>query len=157
VETGVVEPAYGDFEPAVGRLPVLDARAALEVARVGVLVDARAPERFRGEVEPYDPVAGHVPGAVNVPSAWNLVTDGPRAGRFKSVEELRGTYDAVVRAAATEADAGSSPPVGVYCGSGVTATHDALALELLGVEAAVYPGSWSEYVTDAARPVATGG
>ncbi|MDX6325459.1 MAG: thiosulfate/3-mercaptopyruvate sulfurtransferase [Nocardioidaceae bacterium] len=159
VDHGAVQPAYGDFEPDPGRLPVLDADAAGRMGSVGVLIDARAPERFRGEVEPIDPVAGHIRGAVNVPAAQNLVAHGPRAGRFKSVEALRATYAAALdRARDRDAghDSGGTGGVGVYCGSGVTAAHDALALDLLGVEAAVYAGSWSEWVTDPRRPVATG-
>ncbi len=147
VETGPVRPPYGDFAARPGGMPVLDAPAAAALAEHGVLVDARAPERFRGEVEPVDPVAGHVPGAVNVPTARNLVADGDRAGRFRSREELAVDYHLAL-VPGTE--------VGVYCGSGVTAAHDVLALELLGVRAALYAGSWSEWVTDPTRPVATG-
>ena len=106
--------------------------------REGVLLDARAGERYRGETEPVDPVAGHVPGAVNIPTAANLVD-----GRFRSVSELAELYP-------------STGEVGVYCGSGVTAAHDVLALELVGVRAALYVGSWSEWVSDPSRPVATG-
>ena len=141
VETGPTTPSYGDFDGRPGAMPVLDAEGAAAVARDGVLVDARAPERFRGEVEPVDPVAGHVPGAVNVPTARNLTPEG----RFRSPEELAAAYDL--------------PPgvdVGAYCGSGVTAAHDVLALELVGVRAALYAGLWSEWVTDPSRPVATG-
>ncbi|CAA9347724.1 MAG: Thiosulfate sulfurtransferase, rhodanese [uncultured Nocardioidaceae bacterium] len=147
VETGVVAPAYGDFEPHPGGMPVVDATGAASVARSGSLVDARAPERFRGDVEPVDPVAGHVPGAVNVPTARNLEPEGPRTGRFRSVEGLREAYGPVLQ---------STGGVAVYCGSGVTAAHDVLALELIGVAAALYPGSWSEWVTDSGRPVARG-
>lgn len=134
----------GDFEPAPGRLPVLDADAAARLARDGVLLDARAPERFRGETEPVDPVAGHIPGAVSAPSAAN--TD---AGRWLPVDELRERFAAL-----------GVPPdgeVGAYCGSGVTAAHTVLALRVAGVERpALYPGSWSEWVTDPDRPVVTG-
>lgn len=145
VEEGdpVVEP--GDFTARPGRMPVVDVDGVLALARDGVLVDARARERFLGEVEPIDPVAGHVPGAVNLPTSENLVEPG---GRFRSREDLAAAYARV----------GVRPgrPVGAYCGSGVTAAHDVLALEVLGVEAALYPGSWSEWVTDPSRPVATG-
>jgi thiosulfate/3-mercaptopyruvate sulfurtransferase len=109
-----------------------------------VLVDARTPERYRGEVEPIDPVAGHVPGALNVPTATNLRADG----RFRPAEELRALYAA--------AGVTGEQPVAVYCGSGVTACHDLLALAVAGVDAALYPGSWSEWVADPARPVETG-
>lgn len=140
VESGDPGVAAGDFMPAGPTLPVLDAAAAGRVPDEGVLLDARAPERYRGEVEPVDPVAGHIPGARNVPTDANL--DGH--GRFLPVAELREVYAAALA---------SDGPVAVYCGSGVTATHDLLALELLGVRAALYPGSWSEWVTDPARPV----
>ena len=142
VAAGEEHPQPGDFAADPGHLPVVE---AADVPHVDVLIDARAPERYRGESEPLDPVAGHIPGAVNVPTAANLAPDG----RFRSVDELRGLYaDAV-----TSAAGGGS--VAAYCGSGVTAVHDLLALELLGVTAALYPGSWSGWITDPSRPVAT--
>lgn len=143
VEQGPPAPAAqpGDFTARPGAMPVVDAGSVQEA---GIVIDARAPERFRGEVEPIDPVAGHIPGAVNVPTARNLGPDG----RFRSAGELADTY------AAVGARAGAD--VVVYCGSGVTAAHDVLALEVAGVAAALYPGSWSEWVADPARPVATG-
>lgn len=151
VETGEARPEPGTFTAAPGVLPLLDADAARSLAETGVLVDARAAERYRAEVEPVDPVAGHVPGAVNVPTSANLEPTGsPRAGRFRPADHLRQVYAEV---GATEPTAA----VGVYCGSGVTATHDVLALHLVGVEAALYAGSWSEWVSDPTRPVATGG
>ncbi len=142
VETGDgAAPPPGTFTARPGALPVVE---VADVTSVAVLVDARAPERYRGESEPVDPVAGHVPGAVNVPTSQNLAPDG----RFRPPAELAATYAAV--GAVPGAD------VAVYCGSGVTAAHDLLALELAGVRAALYPGSWSEWITDPARPVATG-
>jgi len=111
------------------------------VLEVGVLVDARAAERYRGEVEPIDPVAGRIPGAVNVPTASNL----DESGRFRSPHELREIYAAVGAVAGAD--------VAAYCGSGVTAAHDVLALELAGVPAALYPGSWSGWISDPSRPV----
>lgn len=131
----------GDFTAVPGVLPVVDATT---VQAAGVVVDARAAERYRGEVEPIDPVAGHVPGAVNVPTSRNL----DEGGRFRDPAALAATY----------AEVGAVPgaDVAVYCGSGVTAAHDVLALELAGVTAALYPGSWSEWVADPSRPVATG-
>jgi thiosulfate/3-mercaptopyruvate sulfurtransferase len=134
-------PERGDFTARPGLLPVLAVDDVLNAARTGVLVDARSPERFRGEVEPVDPVAGHIPGAVNVPTAQNLTRDG----RFRPAGELRELYAA---AAGREA--------AVYCGSGVTATHDILAMAVAGIDAALYPGSWSEWVADGERPVSTG-
>ncbi len=143
VESGPVTVEPGDFRAAPGRLPVVDAAG---VPDVGVLVDARAPERYRGEVEPIDPVAGRVPGAVNVPTTTNLTADG----RFRPADQLRALY----AAAGVPVDA-EGADVAVYCGSGVTAVHDLIALERIGVTAALYPGSWSEWIRDPARPVAT--
>lgn len=158
VETGEsrVEPSEGQAFPAdPGRLPVVDADGAAEVATDGVLVDARAPERYRGEVEPVDPVAGHVPGAVNVPTAANLA-GGPGQGTFKQRDGLEAVYRTVLDSLAAGREDGPEAPVAVYCGSGVTAAHDLFALHLVGVEAALYPGSWSGWVSDPDRPVATG-
>jgi thiosulfate/3-mercaptopyruvate sulfurtransferase len=143
VETGTPEVTQGDFEAGPGSLPLVEADHVLEVP---VLVDARAPERYRGETEPVDPVAGHIPGAVNVPTGTNLTADG----RFRGPDQLRALYEA----AGVPLD--GSQEVAVYCGSGVTATHDLIALELLGVRAALYPGSWSGWISDPERPVARG-
>jgi thiosulfate/3-mercaptopyruvate sulfurtransferase len=145
VEKGPAEVARGDFTARPGGMPVLDADGAARVARDGSLVDARARERFRGDAEPVDPVAGHIPGAVNVPTSANLEEPG---GRFKDAAALTAVYE----------HAGVRPghEVGVYCGSGVTAAHDVLALQTLGLDAALYPGSWSEWVQSGGRPVATG-
>lgn len=143
VETGAAEPRPGDFAAVPGA--PYETVAVADVLDVEVLIDARSPERYRGEVEPVDPVAGHVPGAVNVPTSANLTADGT----FRPVEELRAVYAA----------AGVVPgaDVAVYCGSGVTATHDLVALELLGVRGRLYAGSWSEWSADPGRPVATSG
>jgi thiosulfate/3-mercaptopyruvate sulfurtransferase len=134
----------GDFVPRPGGMPLLDAAAAARVAGAGVLLDARAPARFRGEHEPIDPVAGHIPGAVNLPSASLAGADG----RFLSANVLRERF-----AAAGVRDGIS---VGAYCGSGVTAAHEVLALAVAGFEAALYVGSWSEWIRNPAHPVATG-
>jgi thiosulfate/3-mercaptopyruvate sulfurtransferase len=144
VETGAPAVAAGTFVAEPGHLPVLEPEEVLRFAETGTLVDARDPERFRGEVEPLDPVAGHIPGAVNVPTGTNLRRDGT----FRSAEELRALYAA--------AGVDEARPVAAYCGSGVTAAHDLLALSLAGVEAALYPGSWSEWVAEPGRPVETG-
>ena len=133
----------GDFVAAPGRRAVLDADEAAAVARTGVLLDARASERFRGEVEPVDPVAGHIPGAVNAPSSGNVAD-----GSWRSQSELRARFAAL----GVDGDAA----VGAYCGSGVTAAQVVLALEVAGYDAALYPGSWSEWTVDPQRPVATG-
>ena len=138
-------PAHpGDFTARAGGMPVLNAQQAGELAATGVLIDARAPERFRGESEPLDPVAGHIPGARNWPRDRNL----DASGRFLGPSELGGALADLT---------GSGSAVGAYCGSGITAAHTVLALEVAGLpSAALYPGSWSEWVTDPARPVATG-
>lgn len=141
VETGWSDPQPGDLAVRPGGLPVVEADA---VPGVGVLVDARAAERWRGEVEPVDPVAGRIPGAVNVPTSANLAPDG----RFRAPAELAEVYRSV--GAVPGAD------VAAYCGSGVTACHDVLAMEVAGVRAALYPGSWSGWVADPARPVERG-
>jgi thiosulfate/3-mercaptopyruvate sulfurtransferase len=141
VSTAAEAPPRGDFTARPGGMPVVLADAVQEVA---VLVDARAAERYRGEVEPIDPVAGHIPGAVNVPTTENV----DRHGRFRPPAELAEVYAAVGAIAGTE--------VAAYCGSGVTAAHDVLAMEVAGVRAALYPGSWSEWVADPARPVEPG-
>lgn len=143
LEAGHV-PRPGDFSGRPGAMPVLDAAGTASLARRGVLLDARAAERFRGDSEPVDPVAGHIPGARNRPTTANLGPDG----RFLSPAQLRSAF-----AAAGAADGAA---IGVYCGSGVTAAHQVLALELAGLAAALYPGSWSDWVSDSARPVATG-
>jgi len=143
VESGPTPVEPGDFMGAPGGMPLLDAAGAAELARRGLLLDARAAERFRGEHDPIDAPAGHIPGAVNHPAAGNLAPDG----RFLSVQELRRAFE----------QAGVRPglALGAYCGSGVVAAHEVLALELAGFSAALYVGSWSEWITDPARPVAT--
>jgi thiosulfate/3-mercaptopyruvate sulfurtransferase len=135
---------YGDFTAEPGGMPVLDAAGAAALARSGVLLDARAPERYRGETEPVDPVPGHIPGALSAPAPANL----GRRGRFRPRADLAARYAAL--------GATNGRPVGVYCGSGVTACADVLALAVAGVPAALYPGSWSGWLADQDHPVATG-
>jgi len=147
VSTDEPAPAPGDFTAEPGQMPVLDAPGAQETARTGLLLDARAGERYRGETEPVDPVAGHIPGAVSAPTAGNVNPDGT----FKDPGGL------AARFAALGVNPGTGMPVGSYCGSGVTAAHEVFALALAGIPAALYVGSWSNWVTDPARPVATGG
>jgi thiosulfate/3-mercaptopyruvate sulfurtransferase len=164
----------GDFTARPGHLPLLDAAGAARLARDGLLLDARAAERYRGEVEPADPVAGHIPGAVSAPTAANVAPDG----RFLDPVALRARFAGlgVDIGSGQEADglggapagpggeaggpgggvAGRGAVAGVYCGSGVTAAHEVLAMRLAGLPAALYLGSWSDWITDPARPVATG-
>jgi thiosulfate/3-mercaptopyruvate sulfurtransferase len=137
-------PGDGDFVPEPGALPLLDAAGAAELARRGLLLDARAAERYRGDSEPIDRVGGHIPGAVNAPTTQNtgpdglLLPAGALADRFSALGAVPGTE------------------VGVYCGSGVSGAHEVLALAAAGIPAALYIGSWSNWSADPARPVATG-
>jgi thiosulfate/3-mercaptopyruvate sulfurtransferase len=110
-----------------------------------VALDARAPERYRGEVEPIDRVPGHIPGARNAPWADNL---DPGTGRFLPPDELRERFAA--------AGVDRSTQVVAYCGSGVTACHDLFAMELAGLVGRLYVGSWSDWISDPARPIAAG-
>jgi len=141
LQTGSVAPQPGDVtvphdDLYAGALPTLTAEQAAVAA---TLLDARAPERFHGQVEPVDPVAGHIPGARNVPSTGLLTDDG----RFVSDGALLDRIGAI-----------DGPATGVYCGSGVTASVVLAALAMAGVDAALYPGSWSEWCSDPTRPVA---
>jgi thiosulfate/3-mercaptopyruvate sulfurtransferase len=136
--------AEGDFTARPGHLPLLDAAGAADLARAGVLLDARSGARYRAETEPIDPVAGHIPGAVSAPTTDNVNPDGT----FRPAADLAARFTAL--------GAADGVAVGAYCGSGVTAAHEVLALSLAGIEAALYTGSWSEWITDPARPIATG-
>lgn len=132
-----------------GSMPVLDANGAAELARSGVLLDARVPARYRGETEPVDPRAGHIPGARNAPAPEHLGSDG----RWRSPAELAARF--------AELGIRAESDVGAYCGSGVAASAVVLALEHAGLRgpehpAALYAGSWSHWCTDPSRPVATG-
>ncbi|MFD7881854.1 sulfurtransferase [Streptomyces bauhiniae] len=144
LSTDVPTPAQGDFAPLPEPTGVLDADSAAQLAGSGVLLDARAGERYRGEVEPLDRVGGHIPGALSAPTMENVGPDG----RFLPAADLRDRFKAL----GVSGDA----PVGVYCGSGVSAAHEALALAIAGIPAALYVGSWSEWSNDPSRPVAVG-
>jgi thiosulfate/3-mercaptopyruvate sulfurtransferase len=144
-----VVPAPGDFTADPGHLPVVDAAGAARVAREGVLVDVRDPRRYRGEEEPIDPVAGHIPGAVNIPYKIHLGPQREEHRDFRVFDDL-GTHLHLGGVRVED-------EVAVYCGSGGTATHIVFALHRLGKTAALYPGSWSEWVSDRSRPVETGG
>ena len=141
LETGAAEPEPGDVTVChddlyAGALPTLTAEQAMTA---GTLLDARAPERFRGDVEPIDPVAGHMPGARNMPSIGLLADDGT----FLSNSDLGRQLDGVDN-------------VGAYCGSGVTASVVVAALATFGIDAALYPGSWSEWCSEPTHPVESG-
>lgn len=148
LEAGSVVPELGNVTLGIGGMPRIDADRAATFTGAGgaggVLLDARAGERYRGEVEPVDPRAGHIPGATSAPTAGNLAPDGT----FLPAQALRERFAAL----------GAVPgrPVAVYCGSGVTAAHDVAALAIAGIDAALYPGSFSQWSRDPSRPVATG-
>ena len=141
LEAGDVHPAAGDVTLAYGHLPTIDLDGAAAFPAHGALLDARAGERYRSETEPIDPRAGHIPGAVSAPTSDNLAD-----GAFRSTAELRERFAGLI---------GEGAAVGVYCGSGVTASHEIAALAVAGIDAALYPGSWSAWSSDATRPVAT--
>ncbi|GMA36985.1 sulfurtransferase [Demequina litorisediminis] len=143
VESGAVDVAAGATSLAWGLMPVIDLTEAATWPAHGVLMDARAPERFHGDVEPVDPRAGHIPGAVNVPTAGNVGEDGCFLP------------SAVLAARFADAGVGHDSEVAVYCGSGVTAAHEIAALEVAGVRAALYPGSWSQWSNTPGAEVAT--
>jgi thiosulfate/3-mercaptopyruvate sulfurtransferase len=145
LSTAEPQPAPGDFTARPGARPLLDAGGAAALAQRGVLLDARAAERYRAEMEPIDRIPGHIPGARSAPTLDNL---DPRTLRFKPPGQLRRRFEAAGASAGAE--------VGAYCGSGVTAAHEILALEVAGIPAALYVGSWSEWIEDPQRPIATG-
>ena len=141
LETDDVVPESGDVTLRAGALTTIDIDGAASFN--GVLLDARAGERYRGEVEPIDPKAGHIPGAVSAPTTDNL--DGE--GKFRTPEELRRKFEQLgVR---------DGVAVAAYCGSGVTAAHEIAALSIAGFDAALYPGSWSQWSNHDSRAVAT--
>ncbi|NUP25729.1 MAG: sulfurtransferase [Nocardia sp.] len=149
LDSGEVTPAPGDATVTrpdlyAGALSVVTAGELGDIVANGTLVDARAPERYRGENEPVDPVAGHIPGAVNVPATALL----DESGRFRPDEEVLARYPG----------SGASPPepLAVYCGSGVTAAIAVAALTAAGREASLFPGSWSQWSADASNPVEVG-
>lgn len=143
LETGDVLPRRGTIaltEITEGIATIAD---AADWPERGVLLDVRAPERYRGDVEPLDPIAGHIPGAVNLPTTLHL-----DAGTFADPDAIRATF--------ASAGVGDGTPVAAYCGSGITAAHTALAGALAGIDVTVYPGSWSQWSNTRGRAVATG-
>lgn len=143
----------GDFAAVTaGAMPLLTAAEAGQLAKSGFLLDARAAERYRGEVEPVDRVGGHIPGAISAPTRENVGDDG----LFLAPAELARRFASLglPRAAELTTGDGGAPVIGSYCGSGVTAAHQVLALELAGLPAALYVGSWSEWSSDPSRPIA---
>jgi thiosulfate/3-mercaptopyruvate sulfurtransferase len=138
-------PPPGDALITPGRLAQFGPDEALQLGQDGVLLDSRiAPNYAGGPTEPGQPARGHIPGAWNIPAAANLTADGHVADEA-TLTQLYAPTGAL-----------SGTQVGVYCGAGVSAAHDVLALWLLGVEASMYPGSWSAWSSDPTRPVTTG-
>ncbi|WP_227468075.1 sulfurtransferase [Microbacterium sp. YJN-G] len=145
VETGDVTITEGDVElSAPAEAGIIGTDDAAAWPQRGVLLDARAAERFRGDTEPIDPVAGHIPGARSLPIAQVLTDDG----RFRPAAEIAAAFDAV--------GAHGETPIAAYCGSGITAAQLALAGALVGRDVTIYPGSWSAWSNTSGRPVATG-
>ncbi|MDT0158752.1 sulfurtransferase [Microbacterium sp. ARD32] len=145
VATGAVDPAPGDVVlGAPGSTGTIDTEGAAAWPQAGVLLDARAGERYRGETEPMDPIPGHIPGARNLPISRVLATDG----RFLPAGDIAAAFD--------EVGADGSMPIAAYCGSGITAAQLALAGALAGREVTVYPGSWSAWSNTPGRAIATG-
>ena len=143
LETGESTPAPGSVTLRPGQLPQLTIDDAAALAQNGLLLAARAGERYRGETEPIDPRAGHIPGAQSAPTSENL----DERGRMRSSADLRARF----------AEFGLVDElIGVYCGSGVSAAQQVLALMVAGYDAALYPGSWSQWANHPDRPVATG-
>lgn len=147
-EAGAAVRAGQPVEPGASLAGSVDAQAVLDnIARPAfTVIDARAANRYRGEVEPMDPVAGHIPGALNRPNGENLQADG----RFKPAAQLREEFASLLD--------GRDPAAIVHqCGSGITACHNLLSMEIAGLSGSrLYPGSWSEWCSDPSRPVATG-
>jgi thiosulfate/3-mercaptopyruvate sulfurtransferase len=148
--SGGDEPSHFQANFAIGRPLRTLVDTATVASRLGrleqTIIDARAPARYRGEVEPLDPVAGHIPGALNRPFSQNIGADG----RFKPAAQLRAEFEALL--------AGRDPATVVHqCGSGVSAVPNVLAMEIAGLgPTGLYAGSWSEWCSDPARPVEKG-
>jgi len=143
LESGPVVPEPGDVSLTPIADPGLSIDAAAALADSGVLIDVRAAERYRGEVEPVDPIAGHIPGAVNFPTGAYMDGD-----RFRDAASLRALFATVGVAPGWTAAA--------YCGSGVTAAQAVFAAEIAGLDLGIYPGSWSQWSCTPGRPIATG-
>lgn len=144
VETDDVRPEPGDVVLETIGDDAISIDEAADFPASGVLLDVRAPERYRGEHEPLDPIAGHIPGAVNLPMAAHLDPEG----KILDTHTLQANF---ARVGVTD-----GTPVAAYCGSGVTAAHTALVLDEIGIAAKVFPGSWSQWSNTPDRPAAVG-
>lgn len=148
-------PERGTFEPRPRPELLIDAQQVQQELKAHsiILCDARAPERYRGDVEPLDKCAGHVPGAVNVPFAQNLDAEGC----FKPIDELRRTHSLTELHKPEHQSPGTQKAVVHMCGSGVTACHNVLAAVAAGLPMPIlYAGSWSQWISDPTRPIAKG-
>jgi thiosulfate/3-mercaptopyruvate sulfurtransferase len=135
----------GDVTLSLDNLPQLDAQQAADIARASVLVDARGEKDYQGgPIVAGRTAEGHIPGAINLPTGGNLGADG----KFLSTEELRSRF--------FQSGIDGSRPLGVYCGGGIAGAHEIAALTSIGIQAALFPGSWSAWSADPLRPVATG-
>ncbi|HEX6527851.1 MAG TPA: rhodanese-like domain-containing protein [Streptosporangiaceae bacterium] len=137
---------YGDFVAVPGGMPVCDAEGAAALARSGILLDARRRELYLGGIKSGDRAGGHIPGALSAPTFEYSNPDGT----FRSTDALIGLLK--MYGVSRESDA----PIGVYCGTGISATHTVLALAKIGLTVALYPGSWSHWLADPTRPIARG-
>lgn len=144
LESGETRVERGDATAHFGGMPTVDADGVAALPATGVVLDSRAAARYRGEVEPIDPRAGHVPGALSAPTAGNLDAEG----RFLAPEVLRARFASLGIAPGTSTAA--------YCGSGITAAHQVAALALAGIDASLFPGSWSQWSNEPGRPVVVG-
>ncbi len=144
VNNGVVNVERTEYTPQVDGTMLVSSEDVVRAVAEGIqLIDARSRERYLGEDEPIDPIAGHIPGAASFPFKENLNPDGS----FKAVGDLRTRFEEI----------GGKVDIISYCGSGVTAAHNALALVAAGYEMPkLYVGSWSEWITDESRAIATG-
>ncbi|WP_211218597.1 sulfurtransferase [Jonesia quinghaiensis] len=148
-----------DIDLTAGHLPTITMDEAEGFPEHGILLDARAPERYAGTHEPIDPRPGHIPGALNTPTAHFLNSDGQILPSVELIDILADTGVLDPDQAEDDSEglvATSDQPVAVYCGSGVTASHAIAVLASLGIEAALYPGSWSQWSQDHTRPAETG-
>ena len=143
LESGEEQATLGNVDLGSGRMPRLRLEDVLDFAGGALLLDARAAERYRGELEPVDPRAGHIPGAISAPTTGNLAPDG----RFLPAAELAARFKEL---------GADGRDVAVYCGSGITAAHQIAALAEAGIAAALFPGSWSQWCGHPGLPVVTG-
>ncbi|MFT4210916.1 MAG: sulfurtransferase [Microbacterium sp.] len=144
LHSGDVRPRPGNAELSEAEPDAASIADTVRAALDGALIDARSPQHYRGTAPTPDPAAGHIPGAINVPTMAHI----DAAGRLREPARIRRTF--------ADAGAAGSVPLVVYCSSGIAAAHSALALAHAGVAARVFPGSWSQWSRAAGRPIATG-